>query len=135
MRQLFGKIPTKDLHVTEEQTSMAGLVDMVLSRAALLVVAAIFAVSATVPTAATAEDKPRTTNADNGWTNREGSVWNELAAKYGAADVSIARNMFPRASVDVYVYRDAVVWLQDQQDIRLDREKGTNTVRERWPYQ
>jgi hypothetical protein len=133
VRELFGKIPTKDLHVTEEQTSMAGLVDMILGRAAL-VFAAILTVSATLATPSTAEDKPRTTNADNGWTNRESAVWNELAAKYGAADVSIARNMFPRASVDVYVYRDAVVWLQDQQDIRLDREKGTNTVRERWPY-
>jgi len=52
------------------------------------------------------------------------AVWNELAAKYGAADVSIVRNMFPRASVDVYVHRDAAVWLQDQQDTRLDRDKG-----------
>jgi hypothetical protein len=111
---------------------MSGFVDMVLSRAALLVVAAIFTVSATLPSPAA--DKTWPTNTDNGWTNRENAVWNELATKYDAADVSIARNMFPRASVDVYVYRDAVVWLQDRQDTRLDRDKGTNTVRDRWPY-
>ena len=113
---------------------MSGLVDIVLSRVAPLVAAAIFVVSTTLPTPAAAADKPWPTNTDNGWTNRENAVWNELAAKYDAADVSIARNMFPRAAVDVYVYRDVVVWLQGQQDTRLDREKGTNTMRERWPY-
>jgi hypothetical protein len=116
-----------------ELTSMFGPV-LFLSRAAPFVVAAIFAVSATLPTPAVAEDKIWPTNTDNGWTNRENAVWNELAARYGAGDVSIARNMFPRASVDMYVYRNAVDWLQDQQDTRLDRDKGANTVRQRWPY-
>jgi hypothetical protein len=96
--------------------------------------ATILAVSATLPTPAAAEDKPWPINTDNGWTNRENGVWNELAARYGTGDVSLARNMFPRASVDTYQYRNAVDWLQDQQDTRLDRDKGTNTVRQRWPY-
>jgi hypothetical protein len=113
---------------------MSGLVDMFLSRVAPSAVATIFAASVTLSTPAAAEDKPWPTNTDSGWTNRENAVWNEFAAKYGEADVSIARNMFPRASVDMYVYRDAVDWLQDQQDTRLDRDKGTSTVRQRWPY-
>jgi hypothetical protein len=113
---------------------MSGVVYTALSRVASLVVAVIFVVGATLSTPAAAENKSWPTNTDSGWTNRENAVWNELAAKYGEADVSIARNMFPRASVDVYVYRDAVVWLQDQLDTRLDRDKGTNTVRDRWPY-
>ena len=71
---------------------------------------------------------------DNGWTDREDAIWHELAEVYGAAEVSIARNMFPRASVDTYVYREAVYWLQDKQNTRLDRDRGnsyTGTFRER----
>ena len=113
---------------------MSRLVDKVSSRLAPFVVVTILTVGATLPTAAAAEHKPWPINTDDGWTNRENTVWNELAARYGSGDVLIARNMFPRTSVDMYEYREAVDWLQEQQDARLDRDKGTNTVRQRWPY-
>jgi hypothetical protein len=106
---------------------------MTLARVTRLVIAALLAVSASLPTQA-AEGKPLPTDTGDGWTDRENAIWNELAERYGVADVSIARHMFPRASVDIYVYRDAVSWLQDQQNTRLDRDKGTsytNTYRER----
>ena len=71
---------------------------------------------------------------DDAWAARDNAIWHELAEAYGATEASIARKMFPRASVDIYVYRDAVYWLQDKQNTRLDRDKGnsyTQTIRER----
>lgn len=111
---------------------------MALNRFKLLMVAALFSVSAAQSTAVAADDKSRAafgvTQWTDGWTDKENAIWDELAARYGAADVSIARKMFPRASVDTYAYREAVYWLQDQQNTRLDRDKGnsyTKTYRER----
>ena len=101
---------------------------MALSRVMPLMVAAVFVASAARLTPAAAADN------GNGWTDRENAIWHELAEQYGAADVSIARNMFPRASVDIYVYREAVYWLEDKRNTRLDRDKGnsyTGTFRER----
>jgi hypothetical protein len=41
--------------------------------------------------------------------------------------------MFPRASVNTGVYIQAVEWLQDQQNIKLDRQKGNSySIRERF---
>ena len=108
---------------------------MALNHITPLVVAVLFAATVQL-TPAAAENKlwPTDTDTGNGWTDRENGIWNELAERYDAADVSIARKMFPRASVDIYAYRQAVYWLQDQQNTRLDRAIGnsyTDTYRER----
>lgn len=96
--------------------------------AALLVASTTFVTGlVSTPLSAAEASKPWPTDTGNSWTDREIAVWNELAARYGAAEVSIARNMFPRASVDVSVYRDVVYWLQDQQDAQSDM--ATNLVK------
>jgi len=66
------------------------------------------------------------TNTDDRVTNTENRYWNQLIDRYGAADTAIARNMFPRAPWDPSLYRQAVDWLQEQENIRLDRQRGNS---------